>query len=364
MPRNPMKLEFPAAGVVRRAGLRIATGGRGPFPAPWAYNARLEDSIANRLRGGSFTGTAASARPSEILYRDRVLTFSGQAITATRVGDSTDTTLSADVSDQMRPALFQLSLAGEQGDDVVALVPHKDHYLLGFTATETWIQQGDPLSGPRRRVSDQVGIIGPDAWCVAHDTVYFLSSRGLYSVAADGSGLKALSEDVIPEHLIAVDDDACALDYDHATGGVSIHLTVAPSWFYDTKRGGFWPFDTDETDSHVLLGPIRLGGPDSYGRVLNIQGTVAAGSGTVTWALVTGTSEEAAAANGKLAIEAAVAGTDYSAYVAATGEWTAGRNHISYPRVRAVAVVLWLSASADWAYEAVSMTTILSGKWR
>jgi len=36
MPRNPMKLEFPAAGVVRRAGLRIATGGRGPFPAPWA----------------------------------------------------------------------------------------------------------------------------------------------------------------------------------------------------------------------------------------------------------------------------------------------------------------------------------------
>jgi len=316
------------------------------------------------LRGGSFTGSAADARPSEILYRDRVLTFSGQAITATRMGDHDDTTLSADVSDQMRPALFQLSLAGEEGDDVVALVPHKDHYLLGFTATETWVQQGDPLTGPRRRVSDQVGIIGADAWCVAHDTVYFLSSRGLYSVAADGSDLKALSEDVIPEHLISVSDSACALDYDHASRSVSIHLTTAPSWIYDVERGGFWPFGTDETDSHVLIGPIRLGGPDSYGRVLNIQGTMAAGSGTVTWALVTGTSEEAVAADGKSAIEAAVAGTDYSDYVAATGQWTAGRNHISYPRVRAVAAVLWLSASADWAYEAVSMTTVLSGKWR
>ena len=359
-----MQIQFPSLGVVRRAGLVVPTGARGPFPTPYSVNVRLEDSLTGRLRGGSFTGIAADARPSEILYRDRVLTFSGQAVTATRMGDHTDTTFSSDVSDQMRPALFQLSLAGEQGDNVVALVPHKDHYLLGFTASETWVQQGDPLTGPRRRVSDQVGIIGADAWCVAHDTVYFLSSRGLYSVAVDGSGLKALSEDVIPEHLISVDDDACALDYDHATRSVSIHLTTAPSWIYDVERGGFWPFDTDETDSHVLLGPIRLGGPDSHGRILNIQGTVAAGSQTVTWAVVTGTSEEAAAADGKSAIEAAVAGGDYSAYLAATGEWTAGRNHISYPRVRAVAAVLWLSASADWAYESVSMTTVLSGKWR
>ena len=64
MPRKLMDLQFPAAGVVRWLGLRDSTGGRGPFPSPWAVNVRLEDSLTNRLRGGSFTGIAAGARPA------------------------------------------------------------------------------------------------------------------------------------------------------------------------------------------------------------------------------------------------------------------------------------------------------------
>src|SRR5210317_1403273 len=105
----PKEIQFPAAGVVRRLGLRDTTGNRGPFPTPWSMNVRLEDSLTERLRGGSFTATAAGARPSEIRYRDRVLTFSSNAITATRVGDDTDTTFDSDVSDALRPALFQFS---------------------------------------------------------------------------------------------------------------------------------------------------------------------------------------------------------------------------------------------------------------
>ena len=354
-----MQIVFPAAGVVRRFGLRNSTGGKGPFPTPWSMNCRLEDELTNRLRGGSFTGSAAGSRPSSIVYRDRTLTFSGRAVTASRVGDSTDTTLSSDVSDSLRPTLFQFSEAAEQGGTVVALVPHKDHFLLGFTATETWVQQGDPLSGPRRRISDQVGIVSANAWCVAHDTVYFLSSRGLYKVNADGSGLEALSEDVVPEDLIGVDE--ASLTYDHATRGVSLHLRDGSMWFVDVARGGFWPFDTTTPQSHLLLGPFHLGANEnSFGRILNLQGNVAEDSDDVTWHIVPGDTAEDAAANGKAAI---TNGSSNSSYVHSNGVWEEGRSHMAYPRTRAVWVCLWLKGT-DWAYEAIAMTRSPSGKWR
>jgi hypothetical protein len=364
MPRNPpMQIEFPAAGVVRRLGVRDSTGVRGAFPTPWAMNVRLEDSLTNRLRGGSFTAQAAGTKDSPV-YRDRAITFSSNVITAARQGDSSDTALSVDISDTARPIIFQLSLADATGSTVVAVIPHKDAYMLCFTASETWVLMGDPATGQLRRVSDEVGIIGASAWCVNHDTVYFLSARGLYSVGADGSGLKPISEDKIPEHLIGLADTSCVLDYYHADRGVYIHPTTATAWFYDTARDQFWPFDLDETGSHLLLGPLYLGQENSYGRIQSLQGNMAAGSATVTWRVITGDTAEEAAANGKAAIDAAVAGSDYSSYVKASGEWSAGRSHISYPRTRSIWCCIWLSASSDWAYEAMAMTRSLSGRWR
>ena len=362
MPRKTFQLQFPSLGVVRRQALSQSDARYG-HPTPWGVNTRLEDTLTNRLRGGSWTAIAAGSRPTEIVYRDRLLTFNGNAVTASRMGDHTDTSLSADVSDTMRAALFQFSEAGEVGGDVVALVPHKDSFLLGFTAGETWIQQGDPLTGQQRNVSREVGIIGADAWCVNHDTVFFLSSHGLYSVGANGSELKQLSEDKIPEELTGVSDAACTLTYNHADRGVYIHKTGV-DWFYDTERQQFWPFDTSTTDSHVLMGPFRLGRPDSYGRVLNLHGVTAEGSADVTWALVTGDTAEVAAANGKLAIEAALAGESYSSYVASSGTWSAGRAHMAYPRNRAVWCCLWLSSDGTWAFEGVTMIALVSKEWR
>ena len=362
MPRKTMELQFPRLGVVRRFGLQ-SEGRQSEYGTPWAVNTRLEDSLTNRLRGGSFTGIDAGVRPTEITYRDRLLTFDSNAITASRMGDHTDTALSADVSDTLRPKLFQLSEAGEQGDDVVALIPHKDASLLGFTAGETWVQHGDPYEGPLRGVSREVGIIGADAWCVNHDTVYFLSSRGLYSVGADGSGLKAISEDKVPEDLTGVTDASCTLTYNHADRGCYIHKT-GMDWFYDTARDQFWPFDTGSTDSHVLIGPFRLGQVASFGRVLSLHGVIATGSDDVAWRLVTGDTAEAAAANGKAAIVAALAAGDYSSYVASEGTWSAGRAHAAYPKNRAVWCCLWLHSEGDWAYEAAILIAKVSGKWR
>ncbi len=367
MPRPPkpktFELRFPGMGVVRRHS-QERTYSASNYPTPWSMNVRLEDSLTNRLRGGSFTAQSAVARPSEIRYRDRVLTFSSNAITASRVGSDSDTTLSADVTDTLRPALFQLSYGGATGGTVVALVPHKDSFLVGFTADETWVQQGDPHTGSRRRISDEVGIIGADAWCVNHDTVYFMSSRGLYSMGVDGSNLTPVSEDKIPGHLIGLSDTACALDYYHADRGVYAHMTTAPSWFYDTAREGFWPFDTSSTDSHLLVGPLRLGTPYANGMIQELHGIMAASSATVLWRIVPGDTAEEAAANGKLAITASLAASDYDEYVSSSGAWDAGRNNTAWPRARSMWCCLWLHSEGSWAFEEVILSTTPFGRWR
>jgi len=362
MPRKVIDLHF-SAGVNRRSGLRASSMQRGEYPAPWAMNCRLEDALTNRLRGGSFTGIAAGSRP-EVLYRDRMITFSGNAITASRQGRHADTEMRGDVADQQRPVLIQLAEAADTGGTVVAVVPHKDAYLLCFTADSTWVLSGDPATGTLRRVSDQVGIIGENAWCVAHDTVYFLSSHGLYAVGANGSDLKAVSEDKIPEDLTSVSDSDCTLTYNHADRGVYVHLTVDPDWFYDIARGQFWPFDTDTTDSHVLIGPVKLGGADSLGMIEEMHGIMAQGSASVVWRIVRGDTAEEAAANGKAAITAALAGSSYASYVRKSGAWAAGRSQTASPRVTAMYACLWLSSAGTWAYEGITLKLLSSGKWR
>ncbi len=356
-----MELQFPKLGVARRLGHRTA-GGRTSFPTPWAYNVRLEDVLTKRLRGGSFVGISAGARVDPV-YRDRAITFASNVITAARQGNSADTSLSTDVSDTQRAIIFQLSLADAVGGTVVAVVPHKDSYLLCFTATETWILSGDPATGSLRRISDEVGIIGADAWCVADDTVYFLSSLGLYSVGADGSGLKAISEDRLPEELTGVSDSTCTLTYQHSDRGVYIH-TTGQDWFYDTAREGFWPFDTSTTDSHLLIGPLKLGSTDWQGLTQTLHGVMADSSATVNWRIVPGKTAEESAINGKLAITADLASGDYSSYVQESGSWAAGRSRTARPRVTAMFMCLWLSSAGAWAFEGATLTSSPSGKWR
>ncbi len=391
-----IELRFPAAGVVRRLGHRDGASLRPPFPAPWAVNVRLEDALTARLRGGSWVGMTAAAAPSptfaylvteagdpivteagdkivlgelvsaaaECVYRDRLLRPEGNVIFASRQGDHTDWDYGADVEDSGRAFAFQLSEAGEVGGEPVALIPHQDRYLLGATASSLWVIRGDPAAeGTLRNVSREVGIVAAGAWCKAEDTVYFLSSRGLYAVGASGEGLQAISEETIPQELSGLSD--ATLAYNHADRGVYIHLPgAAVSWFYDTERKGFWPFSTASSNSHVLIGPLRLGGPNEFGMIETLHGIVAAGSGAVNWRLVTGDTAEEAAENGKAAIDAFEAGGDFAGYVKASGSWVAGRSRVAYPRVRAMWACLWLQSAAPWAYEGATMEITSFGRWR
>ena len=413
MARRTLELHFPSAGVVRRWGLRASSNGRGPYPSVWAVNTRLEDGLTKRLRGGSFTacledgyftrdqtlttedddtvtteagddivfetqpnvvtghgqtwvnpGADAPTRgPADCLYRGRLLRVSDNAILASRMGDTTDWDYGADLEDVGRATAFQLSEHGLVGDDVLALIPHQDSFLLCLTEDSVWVLAGDPVTGTLRNVSREVGIVASSAWCKNDAMVYFLGTDGLYAIGADGSGLKAVSEDKIPEELQCVDDSYVKLTYNHDDGGVYIDLSDI-SWFYDTRRDQFWPYTVATPNSHVLIGPLAIGGPNHFGRVVSLNGITAIGSADVTWHLVPGDTAEAAAANGKAAITAALAGTSYAAYVHSSGTWTAGRSHMSYPRTRAVWVVLWLSSTGEWAYEGASMVADTSGMWR
>jgi hypothetical protein len=185
----------------------------------------------------------------------------------------------------------------------------------------------------------------------------------LYSVSAAGERLEALSEDAIPEELTSVSE--AAMEYSHADRGVYVHVTGADvSWFYDTERKQFWPFDTSTTDSHVLIGPIRLAGPDAFGMIQAIHGEMASGSADVNLRIVPGDTAEESAANGKAAITAHLASEDYGDYVDFSRTWKAGRSTTNRPRVRAMWVCLWLHSEGDWAYENITMQVLPFGAWR
>ena len=365
MPSKTLSIRFPLGGVVRRAGYSEAGAKQEVYSTPWAVNVRSEDALTNRLRGGSWTPIAAGARPSETIYRDRKLTFSANIISASRMGAHADFSFSSDISDTTRATPFQLAEAGDTGGTVVGLVPHRDASLLGATAGELWIMHGDPTAYKLQNVSRNVGMINADAWCKASDAVYFLSSRGLYVVGADGSGLKTLSEDVAPVELTGVTDAGATLTYNHADRGVYIHLpNTAQSWFYDLARGVFWPFKYGVTSSHVLVGPVLLAGHNDYGSIQSLRGITAVGSASVTWAIVTGDSAEAAASNGKAAITAALASGDYSSYVKDSGTLAAGPSLFFRPRVQAMWACVWLSSAGTWAYESVVIESIPGGRYR
>jgi len=369
VPPKPRTLElrFPSLGVTRRQ-VHERVFSAVSYGSPWSINCRLEDPLDARLRGGSFTGISAGSRPSKT-YRDRTLrisTANTNVIECSAKGDSTDYFFGRDISNTARATRFQLAGDDGTGPDIVGFATYadEDRYLICWSASETWVLAGDPTTGTLRQVSKQVGMIAEDAWCEANGVIYFLSSRGLYRVGADGSGLAAVSEDKVPEELISVSDDDCTLTYQHSDRGVYIHLTTDPDWFYDTERDGFWPFDTDTTNSHVLIGPLRLGGPDTYGMIQQIHGIMAIGSADVKWQVVKGNTAEQACDNGKAAITAALAGTAYAQYVSAEGTWGEGRSYTSWPRVRGMWCCLWLESAGSWAFESVHMTVSPSGRWR
>lgn len=341
------------------------------------------------------------------VYRDRMLLAGADnTVHVSKQGAYANYGSGAILGDPGRATVFQLSGAGAVGDTCTALVPHADAVLLAATSRGLWVLRGDPAgSGSLRQVSSEVGIVAPRAWCRFGESVLFLAEDGIYQVGVDGGGLKSLSEDRLPVELRDIDPATTTvlMGYDHYHRAVHIYLTTEEGsdthWLFELVPESFWAMrvqddhapvavcqyggglllagadgylrsaggdDDDGTaiQSHVLIGPIRLWADNDFGMVQSLEGVMAAGSGTVTCRIVPGDTAEAAAANGKLAIEAFQAGTSYASYVHSAWTWTSGRSHIAYPRTRGMWACLWLQSTAKWAFEGISMETVPFGRWR
>ena len=352
-------------------------------------------------------GTLPTGCTLGAIYRDRLcLAGYDNAIYLSRQGDFTDWNFGANASDSSRAIPFQLSEGSGVGDQCTALVPCDDSHLLAATSRSLWIIRGDPAAGGGlQNVSRHVGILGDRAWCMTDRQVVFLAEDGLYHVSRDGSDLLPLSEEKIPDELVGIDTTTTTvmLGYDHDTRAVHIYLTTAGGgdvhWLYEVEKGLFWPMmvqddhapvavceyggnlllagtdgyiryvggssdDGTAISSHVLIGPIRLGGPVEFGLIHALYGIIGAGSGDVTWRILVGDTSEAVADNGKAAVIAALAGNDFSQYVAAQGVWSAGRSKAAWPRARGCWGLLWLQGSAAWAFESAVVEVIPAGRWR
>jgi hypothetical protein len=191
-----------------------------------------------------------------------------------------------------------LSNSGKIGEPITALIPYTDDIMLMGCANSLWMIQGDLADGGTiLRVSEQMGIMGKDAWCVdPQGTLYFICSGGLYSV-------KPIWEMYQPPQLLTAESMnqffmdrpwsltrvSMAWDTDHHYLHMYLTDIFGPNrpsahLIYDTRTGGLWPQlmggylgptsailylgDNSPTDRSVLLG-----GWDGYIRKFDYTAT-------------------------------------------------------------------------------------------
>jgi hypothetical protein len=336
-------------------------------------------------------------------YRDRlVLAGPDASWYMSRQGDATDWDYGAYPDDTARAVAGANTTAGGVGEDIIALIPHSDDYMIFGCASSIWMLQGDPASGGQiNAISRIIGIVNQGAWCRLPDsTLMILSRDGLYIInPGAGTYPQPFSRDVLPADLIDVDgvNNTVSMIYESRYRGV--HLYVTPNsgsagqhWWIDSATQSFWPVslpstmqptavcnhvvstgnpkytilgaldgylrhydETAETDdgtainAYVQYGPIFLGNPGYDGLVSELSADCADFSENVTVSILAGDTPENAA-------------------VATTPTWTAtlaaGRNRPLHPRVRAVAASLEISGSGRWAMESLRLRVGSGGRVR
>lgn len=318
-----------------------------------------------------------------------------------RSGDPDDWDYSQ--TDDQRAVAGTSSEAGVPGDAITALVPHSDDYLIIGCMQSLWRLRGDPAyGGALDNLSRVAGIVGRRAWAFGPGgELVYLSRNGVYVLPPGGESQPiALSREVLPDELVALDTDQVepVLEWDTAGHGIHIFLTsTSPGgqkhWWLDWTTKGFWPMSLDGNHEptaicrlqataigesgvvlggrdgglrqfsrlsarddgtaflpYVVLGPIALAEDSQTGTILAMDAVLAEDSGPVTWAV-----------RSALTFEGSL-----TASPIATGEWSAGLNASDHPRARGQAFCLLLegAGAAPWAMEGVTVTVRESGRRR
>lgn len=364
------------------------------------------------------SGTVPTGQPLVALYRDRIfLAGATQAYYASRVGNPSDWNFGAAIEDPGAAVAGQVSVAGRMGEVVTALIPLSDQWLVIATENTLWLLQGDPTTGLLRNVSDEIGIVSPRAWAMTPDNLLvFLANDGLYVWrAGSGAAPEKFSAERVPDELREVDPAVHTVSMVYDPTWVGFHLFVTPAspqvgthWWIDLDSRALWPqrfwvthqplaaatltttglgvavvggrdgylryfLDGQADDdgrtlaSHLLLGPIHLAENDATDALLaEIHGAVEELSedNKVTWRVVMGRSPAEAAEAAYADVQDMLDGLVPSRS-AASGEWiTEGLSRVQRPRSRGPWVVVWLSSSGTWSYEAVTLVARQLGRHR
>lgn len=349
----------------------------------------------------AWTASVGTLPTANILatWQDRVVAAEQHAVYLSRSGDPRDWDTGADETDEGRAVA--LTTLEETGDWVTALIPASRDVLLVAKSRSIYALLGNPAAGGQViRISHNIGILNPHAWCKSPDgVIYFMSYDGLYAMAGPQAMPQPLLQNIDPQLRPDPDTDTGTLVYDQFAEGVHIfgvesNNTVG-DYFYHTPTGSLWPFsipssmamrsiggaaavettslagsriwigckdgylrrfDTAATNddgtaitSYVTIGPILLGDPLTDGRMDTLDCILTNGSGVVSWEMRVGSS-------------------GYAAYSAASamvsGTFSQNRNVKSRPWVGGNAATIKLSSTAIWSMEQLIGTRSLMGPTR
>ena len=186
-----------------------------------------------------------------------------------------------------------LSESGQIGEPIVALIPYTDDYMLIGCTNSLWMLQGDPADGGSIvRVSDSMGLVSPNSWCVdPAGTLYFIARGGLYSVRPiwefyqppqllSGETYDQYFQQLINgSYYISMEWDV-DYKYMHIFATPTVEIGGSPTagihLIFDQRNGGLWPQQysayhgptatTKYTANNNTAGQraILLGGWDGY----------------------------------------------------------------------------------------------------
>lgn len=169
------------------------------------------------------------------------------------------------------------SAAGFIGEPITALIPFNDDVLLIGGDHNLWRVQGDPAQGGSiDLVSNSIGVLGPNAWCMNDTgTVFFMGPGGIYSITPGGQPVNITAQ-VFDLGFRAVDATANYVSmvfnvYDH---GFYVFITPVngstqgTASFFDERNSGLWPLQYPTTHGPTAAALFIGNGATDYFAIL------------------------------------------------------------------------------------------------
>lgn len=148
-----------------------------------------------------------------------------------RILTPTDWDYGYDPNDPSRAVAGESATTGGIPDNLTALIPHSDQYLLFGCAESLWLLTADPAYGGQIvALSRDIGVLGPGAWCSLPDmSTVILSRDGLYLIPAGASGYpQPISRPNLPAELVDVDWQANRISMAYDVQARGLHLSITP----------------------------------------------------------------------------------------------------------------------------------------